>query len=155
MRALADRRLGNLHDVVFDGTSQAINTRLISLFDKIAATLVGSGDPYREMIGAMISATGYGVLRGSSLHETFVELVKDGIVRGEVSARADPQIRADIIVGALSGAIVNWAVDRTYSLTANMHELGVALAELLTARPPTKKGPPPKPRQIGHRARRR
>jgi hypothetical protein len=40
---------------------------------------------------------------------------------------------ADIIVGALSGGIVNWTVDRTYSLETNLHNLGVALAELLKA----------------------
>jgi hypothetical protein len=40
---------------------------------------------------------------------------------------------ADIIVGALSGGIVNWTVDRTYSLETNLHNLGVVLAELLTA----------------------
>jgi hypothetical protein len=39
---------------------------------------------------------------------------------------------ADIIVGALSGGIVNWTVDRTYSLKTNLHNLGVALAELLS-----------------------
>jgi hypothetical protein len=45
----------------------------------------------------------------------------------------DPQIVADIIVGALTGAIVNWRVDSTYSLPTNLHNLGVALAALLVA----------------------
>ena len=44
---------------------------------------------------------------------------------------SDPQIVADIIVGALSGAIVNWRMDPTYSLPANLHDLGLALADLL------------------------
>jgi hypothetical protein len=37
------------------------------------------------------------------------------------------------LVGALSGGIVNWTVDGTYSLETNLHNLGVALAELLTS----------------------
>ena len=45
----------------------------------------------------------------------------------------DPQIVADIIVGALSGALANWRVDTTYSLPTNLHNLGVALADLLLA----------------------
>lgn len=151
LRALADRRLGNLHDVVLDGSSQPIDTRLISLFDQISTTLVDSGDAYREMLGAMVNATGYAVTRGSSLHETFVELVKDGIARGEVSAGADPQILADVIVGALSGAIVNWTADRTYAFTTNMHELGTALATLLTARPSAKKTPARSPSRNARR----
>jgi hypothetical protein len=36
--------------------------------------------------------------------------------RGEVNVRHDAQTLADIIVGALTGGIVNWTVDKTYSL---------------------------------------
>jgi AcrR family transcriptional regulator len=135
VRALAERRLVNLHDVFFDRTDQPIPARLICVFDDIAAALVESGDTYRELIGEMLATSGYAVQRGFNLHETFVELVKDGVSRGEVSAHHDVETLADIIVGALSGGIVNWTVDRTYSLETNLHNLGVALAELLTVTP--------------------
>ncbi|MFZ0903660.1 MAG: hypothetical protein WAN71_07235 [Mycobacterium sp.] len=39
---------------------------------------------------------------------------------------------ADIIVGVLSGGIVNWTVDRTNSLETNLPNLAVAPAELLS-----------------------
>jgi AcrR family transcriptional regulator len=133
MRALAERRLVNLHDVFFDRGDEAIPVRLIGVFDDIAIALVKSGDTYREMIGEMLAASGYGIQRGFNLHDTFVELVKEGVARGEVSQRHDPETLADIIVGALSGGIVNWTVDGTYSLETNLHNLGVALAELLTS----------------------
>jgi AcrR family transcriptional regulator len=133
MRALAERRLVNLHDVFFDRGDEAIPARLVGVFDDIALALVKSGDSYREMIGEMLAASGYGIQRGFNLHDTFVELVKEGVARGEVSVRHDPETLADIIVGALSGGIVNWTVDGTYSLETNLHNLGVALAELLTA----------------------
>jgi AcrR family transcriptional regulator len=132
IRALAQRRLANLRDVVFDRGDQPIPERLVSVFDDIAAALVGSGDTYREMIGEMLATSGYGIQRGFNLHDTFVELVKEGVARGEVGARHDAETLADIIVGALSGGIVNWTVDRTYSLETNLHNLGVALAELLS-----------------------
>ncbi|MBZ4618677.1 TetR/AcrR family transcriptional regulator [Mycobacterium avium] len=132
IRALAERRLVNLHDVVFDRADEPIPDRLIGIFDDIAATLEKSGDTYREMIGQMLATSGYGIQRGSNLHDTFVELVKEGVSRGEVSSRHDAETLADIIVGALSGGILNWTVDRTYSLETNLHNLGVALAELLT-----------------------
>ncbi|MBV8787788.1 MAG: hypothetical protein JOZ00_14015, partial [Mycobacterium sp.] len=79
------------------------------------------------------ATNGYGIQRGAKLHDTFVELIKEGAARGEVTAGHDPETLADIIVGALSGGILNWTVDGTYSLTTNLHNLGVALAELLTA----------------------
>ncbi len=133
VRALAEQRLVNLHDVVFDRADEAIPARLVGVFDDIAGTLAGSGDTYREMIGEMLATSGYGIQRGSSLHDTFVELVKEGVARGEVSARHDAQTLADIMVGALSGGILNWTLDRTYSLDTNLHNLGTALAEVLTA----------------------
>jgi AcrR family transcriptional regulator len=133
VRALAERRLVNLHDVVFTASTEPVPLRLLRVFDDIATTLVGSGNTYREMIGEMMAAADYGAQRGSPFHETFVELIKDGIARGEVRTRRDPQIVADIIVGALSGAIVNWRMDPTYSLPANLHDLGLALADLLAA----------------------
>jgi AcrR family transcriptional regulator len=133
MRALAERRLVNLHDVFFDRGDEAIPVRLIGVFDDIAIALVKSGPTYREMIGEMLAASGYGIQRGFNLHDTFVELVKEGVARGEVSERHDAETLADIIVGALSGGIVNWTVDGTYSLETNLHNLGVALAELLTS----------------------
>jgi AcrR family transcriptional regulator len=133
IRALAERRLVNLHDVVFDRADEAIPVRLVGVFDDIGAALAKSGDTYRELIGEMLATSGYGFQRGSNLHDTFAELVKEGVARGEVSARHGAETLADIIVGALSGGIVNWTVDRTYALETNLHNLGVALAELLTA----------------------
>jgi AcrR family transcriptional regulator len=133
IRALAERRLVNLHDVVFDRADEAIPARLVGVFDDIAAALAKSGDTYRELIGEMLATSGYCVQRGFNLHDTFAELVKEGVARGEVSATHDAETLADIIVGALSGGIVNWTVDRTYSLQTNLHNLGVALAELLSA----------------------
>jgi AcrR family transcriptional regulator len=133
IRALAERRLLNLHDVVFARGDEPVPQRLVGVFDDIAKTLVDSGETYREMIGEMMTAADYGSRRGSPFHETFVELVKDGLARGEIHTRHDPQIVADIVVGALSGAIVNWRVDTTYSLVTNLHDLGSALADLLVA----------------------
>jgi AcrR family transcriptional regulator len=133
MRALSERRLTELREVIFDGSTEPTPTHLIALFDRIAAQMVEFGDKYREVVGAMVNATGYGLPRGSSLHTSFLELIKNGVARGDVLAEDDPQILADVIVGSLSGAIVNWATDHTYSLTSNMHDLAVVLARTLSA----------------------
>jgi hypothetical protein len=52
--------------------------------------------------------------------------------RQSTRLRADVQTLADIIVGALTGGIVNWTVDKTYSLETGLHNLAVALSDLLT-----------------------
>jgi AcrR family transcriptional regulator len=135
MRALAERRLLNLHDVVLDRSSEPVPARLVGLFDDIASALVASSDTYREVIAEMLASSGYGIQRGFALHDTFHELVKEGVARGEVSAKHDTQTLADIIVGALTGGIVNWTVDKTYSLPTGLHDLAVALADLLDAEP--------------------
>jgi len=57
--------------------------------------------------------------------------VKEGVARGEVSVRHDVQTLADIIVGALTVGIVNWTVDKTYSLESGLHNLAMALSDLL------------------------
>jgi AcrR family transcriptional regulator len=113
MRALAERRLLNLHDVVFDRTDEPIPARLIGVFDDIAAALSSSSDTYREVIAEMLAAAGYGIQRGFALHDTFLELVKEGVARGEVSVRHDAQTLADIIVGAQTGGIGYLTVVKT------------------------------------------
>lgn len=133
MRALADERLLNLRDVAFDRANEPVPARLIGLFDDIASTLDHSSDTYREVIAEMMAAAGYGVQRGFALHDTFLELVKEGVARGDVSPTHDTQTLADIIVGALTGGIVNWTVDKTYSIESGFHDLAVALADLLRA----------------------
>jgi AcrR family transcriptional regulator len=141
IRALAEQRLLNLHDVLFGRPNESVPARLIGVFDDISTALVESGDTYRDMIGAMIGTVGSGTRRGFGLHDTFVELVKDGVARGEVSGRHEPQTLADIIVGALVGGIVNWTIDTTYCLQTGLHNLAVALADLLVTDGP---GPPPR-----------
>ena len=131
MRSLSERRLINLHDVVFARAGEPVPDRLIGVFEDIGNALAKSGDTYRELIGEMLATSDYGVQRGAVFHDTFVELVKEGVARGEVSARHDAATLADIIVSALSTGILNWTVDSTYSLQTNLHQLAVALADLL------------------------
>jgi AcrR family transcriptional regulator len=133
IQALAERRLANLHEEFFTRSSGPVPDRIVGVFDDIAASLTKSSDTYREIIGEMMMTAGYGAHRGFGLHETFVELVKQGVARGEVSTRHAPETLADIIVGALAGGIANWTVDGTYSLESNLHAAALALVDLLTA----------------------
>jgi AcrR family transcriptional regulator len=132
VQALADRRFANLHDVLFSCDGQPVPRRIVGVFDDIAASLTKSSGTYREIIGEMMSTTGYGGHRGSGLHRAFLDLVTDGVARGEVSTAHDPTTLADIMASTLAGGIANWAVDTKYSLKRNLHNAALALADLLT-----------------------
>ncbi|MGW5106049.1 TetR/AcrR family transcriptional regulator [Nocardia sp. NPDC004123] len=131
IRALAEQRLIHLHDVLFDRSGQPLPARLIGFFDDISAELLGQGDTYREMIGVMLIATPTGYQRGFILHDTFLEMVKQGVADGEITSRHAPAILADIIVGALVRGIVNWTVDNTFALDTGLHDVAAALVDLL------------------------
>lgn len=135
VQALAEKRLVNLREVLLNRTQEAVPDQLVEFFDKIAAVLVESSDAYRSMIGAMLVTTmGAGTERGFGMHDAFFELIKDGVARGEVSATHDPQILADIIVGALLVGIVNWTIDRSYALETGLHASATALVDLLAGK---------------------
>jgi AcrR family transcriptional regulator len=132
VQALAERRFANLHDVVFSREDQPVPERIIGVFDDIATSLTQSSETYRDIIGEMMSTARYGAFRGSGLHETFLELVRDGTANGQVSSRHDAQTLADLMASTLAGGIANWAVDSSYELAPNLHNAAVALADLLT-----------------------
>jgi AcrR family transcriptional regulator len=135
VRALAAERLHNLDAVLAERVDVPAPARVVGFFDDVAAYLEGSGPGYRELVGAMLAVAGTGIDRGSALHATFLALVKDGVARGEVTDRHDPLTLADVIVGSLVGGIVNWTADETYAITTGLHDVAVALADLLA---PTK-----------------
>src|ERR1700694_1621614 len=50
IRALAEQRLLNLHDVLFDRPNESVPARLIGVFDAISTALVGSGGTHSAMM---------------------------------------------------------------------------------------------------------
>ena len=127
IRALVQRRLVNLHDVVFDRAHEAgILARLIGVFDDIAAVLLGSGDTrlakmFRQML---YTWSGYGIQRGSNLHDTFVELVKEGVARAARLGRDTTQKPwPTSSLAHCQGARQRDGRPPVYSLQTNLHNL--------------------------------
>lgn len=133
MRALGERRLLNLHDVAVELPGDSAAEHVRELFSAVAARLDETGDAYRELIGAMLGTSGYGVERGTNLHDTFLEIIKEGVAAGEFSTLHDPTVLADIVTSGFTAAIVNWTVNPTYSLPAGMTATAEALIQLLEA----------------------
>ena len=133
--ALAKRLLTDVHDLEVTRVDEPVPARIIGIFDDIAAALMKSTESYREIISELMAGAGHGTHRGLGLHDVFVEMVRGGVARGEVTTRHDPQILADIIISALSGPIGNWTGDQSYSLDTDLHNTARALAP---ARPSNK-----------------
>ena len=133
VRALAERGLLNLHDVVSSRAGDSATERLVGVFDDIAATLVISGNTYPGDDRRDVRK--HRLRRSPRLRPArhFLGAVKDGVADGDISARHDPQTLADIIVGALFGGLMNWTGDKTYSLKTGLHDMAVALTDLLGA----------------------
>ena len=140
--ALAHRWLATLTDVEVVRTAEPMPIRVVSIFDAIAAALTRSTEGYRELIGELITAIGCRTHRGLALHQAFVEMAKQGIAAGDVSARHDPETLADLIVSALSGQIGNWTAEPTSPLHSGLHSTARALADLLTPDPDGPLGAP-------------
>ncbi|MEU4332860.1 TetR/AcrR family transcriptional regulator [Nonomuraea dietziae] len=132
VRALGARGFRDVHASLRGRADQPVPVRLVGLFDDVADQLDGRGAAYRDVVGAMFAAAGTGVERGSDLYATFLQLIKDGVAGGEVTDRHDPQTLADVVVGGLMGGIVNWTADETYAIRSGLHDVAVALADLLT-----------------------
>jgi AcrR family transcriptional regulator len=133
VRALAGERLRGLRDVL-EGRSRAGRPTpevLVALFDDVADWLEASGPAYRELVGAML-AVSTGVERTGELHTAFLAVLKAGVARGEVTERHDPAVLADIVAGSLVAVLLNWTGDDTFAIRPALHDVGAALADLLT-----------------------
>jgi AcrR family transcriptional regulator len=131
VRAMAEQRVHNLHAVLADRAGEPARDRLVRFFDDLAAHLEASGPGYREVVGAMLAETGTGADRSSEVYATFLALVKEGVAAGEITERHPPDTLADVVVGSLVGGIVNWSADETYAIGRGLHDVAVALADLL------------------------
>ena len=131
VRALANERVHNLHVVLAERADEPARDRLVRFFDDIAVELDAAGPAYRGVIGTMLAETGTGADRSSDVYATFLELVKAGVAAAEITDRHPPETLADVIVGSLVGGLVNWSADQTYSIRTGLHDVAVALADLL------------------------
>ena len=82
----------------------------------------------------MIAEIGTGVDRSSGVYATFLSWSRRAWRPREITERHPPETLADMIVGSLVGGLVDWSADQTYSIRTGLHDVGVALADLLAPR---------------------
>ena len=126
VRALAAERLRGVRDLL----AEREGFDLVGFFDQVADHLEASGEPYRELVGAMLALT-TGAERSGELFAIFLDVIKDGVARAEVTAAHDPLTLTDIVVGTLVAVLMNWTADDAYPLRTGLHDAAVALTDLL------------------------
>ena len=130
MRALADVRLLNLHDVIFDRENEPIPARLIGLFDDIAATLNQSSDTYREVIGEMLASAGYGSSAASRCTPRSCNSSRTGWPAARSAQNPTPR-RSPASPSAHCGCDRELDCGQDVFDRSGLHDLAVALADLL------------------------
>jgi AcrR family transcriptional regulator len=128
VRALALSRLRGLAAILADRDT----LDLVAFFDEIADYLEASGEAYRELVGTMLALSRSGTDRSGELYGSFLAVIKNGVARGDVTTKHDPQTLTDIVLGTLTAVLMNWTADESYSIRSGLHDSAVALADLLT-----------------------
>ncbi len=104
---------------------------------------------YREMVREML-ALGFGGEREGTqlLQDALVRFVASGVGRGEVTDRHEPEVLADLLMGAVVTSLRHWCEDEFYDLPQG---LGLAVAAFLDLCTPQRRSAP-KPRSKKRRA---
>lgn len=76
------------------------------------------------------------------VHGPFTEILREGQARGDVRADLDAGFLAEMVVGALNAALVNWMNDARYPVVQRLRQAGVFIGEAIE--PPSFKASRPK-----------
>lgn len=89
---------------------------------------------YRELVGEMLHVRldgGNETVRREILGQAARRFVVAGVERGEITRAHRPEILADILLGALITAIVNWSADASFDIEGELYRTAAALVDLL------------------------
>jgi AcrR family transcriptional regulator len=137
LRAIAEQAL----DVLLSDLEQARKApvptaeRLARLFRAIAANARAAGPMHRDLLSEMIHVAheaGTGSEQARKLRDAFGALVRDGMRRGDVTRRHDPETLTDALLGSFYALMLSYAGLDGYPLReraeATARFLGAAFA---------------------------
>ena len=134
-QAIAEQRARQLAER-FDGLAadaRPLPERLAGLLRELGRYL-DARPLYRELVGEMLSLRardGSEIARGRSLGGAVLRLVEAAVARGEITARHAPEVIADILIGTLMAALVNWCASDDFELEPELTRAADALLDLL------------------------
>ncbi len=68
------------------------------------------------------------------VHEAFARILRDGQRAGDVRADLDAGFLAELVVGVLNGALINWMNDVRYPLAERLREAAAFVGEMIAPR---------------------
>ncbi len=136
--AIAQQRALQFADIV-----DAATAGQGELLERLHTLFVGIGDyldarpVYSELVRLMLGLGVDGqseVMRTRALGQAALRFVEDGVARGQITSRHAPDVLADIVIGSLYTAIINWSASDEYKLASNLDSTARALVDLLGRR---------------------
>jgi len=68
-------------------------------------------------------------------HEPFTKIVAEGQAAGEVRTDLDPAFLAEMVIGAINAALINWINDPDYPLEQRVRQAAAFVAEAISVHP--------------------
>lgn len=106
-------------------------------FDQIAESVSEAGPMHREYITEIVralSSDGDRPGRARRLREVFLDVVRDGVARGEVNTRHEIETQSDLIIGAFYSLMFSWTNLESYPIRRRARALARLLGETLSSR---------------------
>ena len=103
-------------------------------FDQVAESVSEAGPMHREYISEIVRAlSGDADRSGRTLRfrEVFLDVVRDGVARGDVSTRHEIETQSDLIIGAFYSLMFSWTNLENYPIRKRARALAQLLGESL------------------------
>ncbi|MFP6665489.1 MAG: TetR/AcrR family transcriptional regulator [Deltaproteobacteria bacterium] len=93
--------------------TEAVDLRawLLRFFDHVADSVTEAGPMHREYITEIVHAISSDADhpgQARQMREVFLEVVRDGVARGEVETRYDIETQSELIIGAFYSLMFSW-----------------------------------------------
>ena len=134
--AIAAQRGGQIAALIEERArdGRPFRRQLGGLLDEIGA-FIAARPAYRELMREMLSLrTGAGSATARQIGDALLHFVEAGVARGEVTRAHRPEVLADLILGAITGALSRWCDDDAYDLPDALEQTGRALNDLCSPR---------------------
>ena len=113
--------------------------RIFRFFDLVSAQIVEAGPKNRELLVELVHLiSGDSAVRSDQvrrLHAAFQGIVEDGLSRGDVTRRHDPEALTEMILGAYYVLIFNYANLDDFPIRQRGHAAARILVDMLAPRP--------------------
>lgn len=111
--------------------------RLLAFFETVAARASDAGPLHRELLTEIINAAQQAddePDQARRLHDTFAQLVRQGIQEGDVTRQHSAETLTEMIVGAYYALMFNWANLEDYPIARRARAAARFLADALAPR---------------------